>query len=275
MLDQLVESRNDIRKNGRSGYLATTAVLVVSLFASGILWSLFAKDLGGNENLELSALIAPVKLPEDAPQPEPVKQIKQEQTQKVENDVPVRQVNMARVDEPFVPDTTSTTQNTVQARPNTAFKIGKDDIDPTGNPSNIGDGERNNSNLVTGIKTKDEKTEPEENTPPPIKKKEDPKPDPKPAGPFRSSTILNGKATSLPVPAYPAAAKAIRASGDVNVQVTIDERGNVISANSVSGHALLKQAAENAARGAKFTPTILNGQPVKVTGIIIYKFAMQ
>ncbi len=77
---------------------------------------------------------------------------------------------------------------------------------------------------------------------------------------------------SLP---YPPAAKAIRASGDVNVQVTIDEKGNVISANAVSGHALLRQAAENAARGAKFSPTLLSNQPVKVTGVIVYKFSAQ
>lgn len=84
--------------------------------------------------------------------------------------------------------------------------------------------------------------------------------------------VLNGKAVSFPKPAYPAAARAVRASGAVSVQVTVDEAGDVISASAVSGHPLLRQAAEEAARQAKFTPTTLSGQPVKITGVIVYNF---
>lgn len=87
-----------------------------------------------------------------------------------------------------------------------------------------------------------------------------------------SGGVLNGKATSLPKPAYPLAARAVRASGTVSVQVLIDENGNVISASAVSGHALLKAAAVKAARGAKFSPTRLSGYPVKVSGIVVYNF---
>lgn len=90
-----------------------------------------------------------------------------------------------------------------------------------------------------------------------------------------SAGVLNGKATNLVRPPYPPAAKAVRASGAVNVQVTIDEDGNVISASAVSGHPLLKQAAENAARQSKFSPTTLSGQRVKVTGVIVYNFVAQ
>lgn len=87
-----------------------------------------------------------------------------------------------------------------------------------------------------------------------------------------SKGVVNGNAVSLPKPAYPAAAKAVNASGTVSVQVTIDENGNVISAKAVSGHPLLQAAAVEAARQAKFRPTLLEGQPVKVTGIIVYNF---
>lgn len=87
-----------------------------------------------------------------------------------------------------------------------------------------------------------------------------------------SGGVLNGKAISLPKPPYPPAARAVRASGNVTVQVTVDERGNVISATAVSGHPLLRAAAANAARGAKFSPTLLSGQPVKVTGVVTYNF---
>jgi len=88
-----------------------------------------------------------------------------------------------------------------------------------------------------------------------------------------SGGVVNGKAVNLPAPAYPPAGKAAKASGTVNVQVTIDESGKVISATLVSGHALLRASAEAAARQAKFSPTLISGQPVKTTGIIVYNFA--
>ncbi|HEX8843568.1 MAG TPA: energy transducer TonB [Pyrinomonadaceae bacterium] len=90
-----------------------------------------------------------------------------------------------------------------------------------------------------------------------------------------SGGVLNGKAISLPKPPYPAIAKAARASGTVMVQVTIDESGKVISARAVSGHPLLQQAAVQAAYQARFTPTQLSGEPVKVTGIVTYNFVVQ
>jgi TonB family protein len=97
-----------------------------------------------------------------------------------------------------------------------------------------------------------------------------------PAGPAVprqiSGGVLNGKATSLPKPSYPPAARAVGASGAVSVQVLIDENGDVISAAAVSGHPLLRAAAVEAARGAKFAPTQLNGSPVKVSGVITYNF---
>jgi len=87
-----------------------------------------------------------------------------------------------------------------------------------------------------------------------------------------SGGVVNGKATNLVKPAYPAAARAVRASGAVNVQVTIDESGNVISASAVSGHPLLRASAAQAARESKFSPTLFAGKPVKVTGVVVYNF---
>ena len=84
--------------------------------------------------------------------------------------------------------------------------------------------------------------------------------------------VLNGKATSLPRPAYPPAARAVKAEGPVSVQVLVDENGDVISAAAISGHPVLQAAAVNAARQAKFAPTLLQGQPVKVSGVITYNF---
>jgi protein TonB len=87
--------------------------------------------------------------------------------------------------------------------------------------------------------------------------------------------VLNGKAISLPKPAYPPIARAAHASGTVTVQVLIDENGSVVSAKAVSGHPLLQAVAVAAARQARFSPTKLSGQPVKVTGVIQYNFVAQ
>ncbi len=87
-----------------------------------------------------------------------------------------------------------------------------------------------------------------------------------------SGGVVNGKAVTLAKPAYPAAARAVGASGSVNVKVTIDEEGNVVAAEAVSGHPLLQAAAVQAAQQSKFRPTTLSGQLVKVTGVLVYNF---
>lgn len=87
-----------------------------------------------------------------------------------------------------------------------------------------------------------------------------------------SGGVMSSKATSLPKPPYPPAARQAGASGAVNVQIVVDRDGRVISATATSGHALLRQAAVQAARQARFQPTMISGQPVKVSGVIVYNF---
>jgi len=84
--------------------------------------------------------------------------------------------------------------------------------------------------------------------------------------------VINGRAISLPKPAYPPAARANRASGIVSVEVLIDEQGKVLSAGVMSGHPTLQAEARTAACLAKFSSTKLMGEPVKVAGIITYNF---
>jgi TonB family protein len=85
---------------------------------------------------------------------------------------------------------------------------------------------------------------------------------------------LNGQVISSTPPVYPAIARSVRAQGTVAVRVTVDEAGEVIAAKAVSGHPLLRSAAEEAARRAKFKPTYVNGQPVKVVGSLSYNFVL-
>lgn len=85
-------------------------------------------------------------------------------------------------------------------------------------------------------------------------------------------TALVGKAKSLPKPAYPAEARAIRLSGTAPVRVVINEQGDVVDTKSICRNDVLGRAAAEAAKGAKFTPTLLDGKPTKTTGIIVYSF---
>ena len=87
-----------------------------------------------------------------------------------------------------------------------------------------------------------------------------------------SGGILNGRAIKLAKPSYPRAAREARVSGTVEVRVLIDETGKVIAAKAISGHPDLWGASEEAARKSEFTPTKLAGQPVKVSGLIVYNF---
>jgi TonB family protein len=90
-----------------------------------------------------------------------------------------------------------------------------------------------------------------------------------------SAGVLDGKAISKPEPPYPALAKAARASGLVTVRVTVDETGHVVSAEAVSGPTLLREAATQAARQARLSPTLLSGKPVKVSGVLTYNFVLE
>ena len=89
-----------------------------------------------------------------------------------------------------------------------------------------------------------------------------------------SGGVLNGKALSLPAPLYPQPARTAGASGTVVIEVLIDESGKVAEARAVSGHPLLRPAALVAARQAKFSPSKLSGEPVKVRGTISYVFTL-
>ena len=103
---------------------------------------------------------------------------------------------------------------------------------------------------------------------------EPPPPAPRPMLRPVSGGVLNGTAINLPSPQYPDSARRLRVGGVVTVDVIVDETGKVISAVATGGHALLRDVAVQAALRARFSPTKLSGQPVKVSGSINYKFAL-
>jgi len=85
--------------------------------------------------------------------------------------------------------------------------------------------------------------------------------------------VANGRATLLPKPEYPEAARAARLAGGITVQVLIDESGRVISAASISGRPEFAEPGVKAACSARFSPMKLQNEPTKMLGAIAYNFA--
>lgn len=233
-----------------------------------------------DEGLELSSIVAPVMMPAaEPPKPEPQRAEPKAQPQQTsaKPQVAVRRELIARPEEhQEAPKAVSTVPNTNKVRPETGgVKIVPGGIEteatapgvPNGRGTGTGPGSPNGNGTVAS------NTGEKDVEPPPVMEKKPVVEEKKQTPPVVRSSLLNGKATSLPKPAYPAPAIAVNAGGEVSVQVLLDENGNVISAQAVSGHPMLKQSAVQAARNAKFSPTILNGQKVRVTGLIVYKFS--
>lgn len=79
-------------------------------------------------------------------------------------------------------------------------------------------------------------------------------------------------ATSQQAPNYPAAARNVRASGVVKVEITVNETGDVTAVQKTTGPPMLQTAAKDAIRKWKFRPFKRGGQPVKATGFVNFNF---
>ena len=75
-------------------------------------------------------------------------------------------------------------------------------------------------------------------------------------------------------PEYPAVAQAARVSGIVILEAIVGTDGSVTDAHVIRSIALLDQAAINAVRQWKYTPTTLNGVPVPVIMTVTVNFAI-
>ncbi len=94
-----------------------------------------------------------------------------------------------------------------------------------------------------------------------------------PAGPMDVGSLI-AYATKQQAPVYPPAARSMRATGIVKVEVTISETGDVSDVQKTSGPSLLQTAAKDAIRKWKFKPFVRDGQPVKATGFVNFNFAL-
>jgi TonB family protein len=267
MFNNLIESSSHRKEYKRRGsfFLLTTASYAVLLLISGVA-SIYAYD-ARLEDQVYQEVVTMLPVLEREPAPEPTHN--QPRPRAADNErsaVPERIAAVANVNQPHVvPETVSATPSKVKPLPDGPVRItGLRDWDPpmpTGSNKSPGTG---------GTRI---------GPPPRVIIDDDPPPLPKQPPTNKvarvSREVLKSKAISLPKPSYPALAKQIRLQGTVNVQVLIDEHGRVISAQPVEGPPLLIHEAKKAALQARFSPTMIGDQPVKVSGVITYNFVLQ
>jgi protein TonB len=264
MFNNLIESTSHAREFKRRGsfVLFTTAVYGVLFVAIGVI-SIYAYDAHlESQSTELEVTLMPVLPTEAAPE-----QIRNTIRPASNSETPpahsTRIELISSTSNPnLVPDQPGTVAQPVPpARSDSVIgPMNADPPTPAGNSR--GSGGTGNTPVVDI---------PDTPPPPP------PPPAPAPVVPKIlkvSERLLKSQAISLPKPNYPIMAKQIHLQGSVTVQVLIDENGNVVSAQVLSGHPLFIMEAKRAAMQSRFSPTILGDQAVKVSGVITYNFVM-
>ncbi len=266
MFNNLIESTSHASEFKRRGsfVLFTTATYVLLFIIAGVM-SIYAYDARlEDQNIEIVTMLNPVELETTKPAVTTPKTAPPKGSDSKQNYVE-RATAMVSVNRPdVVPEKTSAQPNANLPLPDTGlYAVTGRDFDPgvPGGPGskNGGGSEVGSTNTLAvdvGI-------------PPPAM------PPVRPAVPrVVSKGVITGLAIALPKPPYPQIARQAGAYGPVNVQVLIDETGKVVSAKAISGNPLLMPAAQQAAYGARFSPTKLGDQPVKVSGVITYNFML-
>lgn len=267
MFANLIESTSHQKELARKGrFFLITLISYALIVACAGLASIYAFDarLEENQDLEFLGLVPPI-VPDKVEPAARREDQRPSRSGRQNNAIPQRTVaidHIASSTKP--PETVSADKLSVPEIPHGLYTIGSSNTNPIGGGpvSNSGpDGGGNSQSLVKIDST------------PPIPKVE-PVEKAKDKVLFKSH-VLNGEAESLPVPPYPQMAKTAGIQGPVNVQIMIDEVGKIVSARATSGNPLLQRAAEQAAYRARFKPTLLNGVPVKVSGVITYNFSLR
>lgn len=266
MFTNLIESSSHAKEFKRRGsfFLFTTATYVVLFAITGVI-SIYAYDARlEQQSLELMVTWLPPQeiAPEPEPQPEFPDRPRRNNNDNNESNIPERAIAMSSVNTPeSVPETVSSTPNKNLPVPDHGmFRITGRDFNPSSGgsgPATPGGGRQ----VLPPRQIVEMEEPPPAAEPPKVPK-------------IVSKGVITGQAILLPQPAYPPMAKQIRVQGRVSVQVLIDEQGRVVSATALDGHPLLATAAQRAALQARFKPTLLSQQPVKVSGVITYDFKL-
>lgn len=263
MFRNLIESSSHVQEYRRRGsfLLFTGAVYVVLFVVTGVV-SIYAYDARlETQYFDDITLISPQDLfPEPVPAPVTPANHPREASNN-DSRVPERAIAMLDTDRPeVVPDTVSATRSPHLPLPPSG-PVAITGRDTPGSISGPG------TPIVGGRQVVQSTQVVQIDEPPPV-------PDPPKPPKVVSKGVITSQALALPKPNYPEVAKRMRIQGTVSVQVLIDEEGRVISAKAVSGSPFLLIEAQKAAMQARFSPTRLGDQPVKVSGVITYNFIL-
>ncbi len=277
MFSNLIESgshRRDLKRRG-TFFLGTLVTYGVLLMAAGV-GSIYAYNatLEDRDDYEVLAVMDFSRSREE--RAEPVKRSAASKPAGASQKAQTAIIRELAVENPNITGRQLTSENTRVLRNLGNFKFGNEEfIPPAASLGGEGDGKPGGTGKDPGPFVGEE---PGEGPPRMVKAEPTTAPTPKPKVEKTislPSVVIASKAISKPAPPYPATARLIRAQGPVTVQIVVDEQGRVVSSKATGGHPLLRQAAEQAAYQARFTPTFLSGQPVKVTGVMTYNFVLQ
>jgi len=262
MFNNLIESSSHRKEYRRRGsFLLFTGVTYFVLFVVAGVASIYAYDAHLEAQTTQLELLSWVPQPPMETAPEVVRSASHSPSTTTANTTrPIRIDLIDSTSNPLNPPAhASATGSSIPPAPRGAV-LGTQNLDPIGPPA--GSRGTGTGNTPVQIDIAD---------PPPAQA-----PTPKPVVPsvLKVSRVLNSQALSLPKPTYPPLARNIRLQGSVIVQVLIDESGKVLSAKVTSGHPLFSAEAQRAAMQARFSPTLIGDTPVKVSGVITYKFEL-
>jgi protein TonB len=101
-----------------------------------------------------------------------------------------------------------------------------------------------------------------------------PKPREKPRAPVRVGMLEQSKLIYRVNPVYPAIAVKARVMGTVILEAVVDEEGAISTLMVLSGHPFLVDAAVQAVKQWKYSPTVLSGEPVPIIAAITVVFRL-
>lgn len=265
MFNNLVECTKTKKDNKRWAYFAITSTVWTLALAGSIVGGIFLYDAKLDEQLSVLTMLINPPPPPPPPPPAPANTVSKPQpSQPTTSNVPT-QVKPETIESAIDIKTRPAATNLVNV--STDGLAGIDGGVPGGVAEGVAGG------VFEGIvhSTGDIDVPPPKPTltvaQPEVEK-------PKPSYVRRSEGVLKGNAITQIRPDYPGIARNSGVTGEVKIDITIGEDGSVIGAKVLSGHPMLLNAALGAAKQWKFNPTLLNGTPVKVQGVLTFRFTL-